>query len=94
MTGLSEGVPLYPVYKHLAASLYKAISSEALPRTENKLVVMQETSYLKQKEEEWSSLIKEKGSHLLNVSYACIGVSSFCFSFSYIIPKLMYVGCC
>ncbi|PHU25514.1 hypothetical protein BC332_03846 [Capsicum chinense] len=28
---------------------------------------MQETSCLKQKEEEWASLIKEKGSHLLNV---------------------------
>ncbi|KAH0661009.1 uncharacterized protein [Solanum tuberosum] len=66
-TGLSEGVPLYPLYKRLAASLYEAISSEALPRTENKLAVMQETSSLKQKEEEWASLIREKGSHLLNV---------------------------
>ncbi|KAM3374426.1 putative protein isoform X1 [Capsicum galapagoense] len=65
--GLSEGFPLYPLYKHLATSLYEAISSEALPRTENKLAVMQETSSLKQKEEEWASLIKEKGSHLLNV---------------------------
>ncbi|XP_015077712.1 uncharacterized protein LOC107021543 isoform X2 [Solanum pennellii] len=66
-TGPSEGVPLYPLYKRLAASLFEAFSSEALPRTENKLAVMQETSSLKQKEEEWASLIREKGSHLLNV---------------------------
>ncbi|XP_049411975.1 uncharacterized protein LOC125874970 isoform X2 [Solanum stenotomum] len=66
-TGLSEGVPSYPLYKRLAASLYEAISSEALPRTENKLAVMQETSSMKQMEEEWASLIREKGSHLLNV---------------------------
>ncbi|XP_060171839.1 uncharacterized protein LOC132603001 isoform X2 [Lycium barbarum] len=66
-SGLSVGVPLYPLYKHLAASLYEAISSEALPRTENKLAEMQESSSLKQKEEDWASLIKEKGSHLLNV---------------------------
>ncbi|XP_060171828.1 uncharacterized protein LOC132603001 isoform X1 [Lycium barbarum] len=66
-SGLSVGVPLYPLYKHLAASLYEAISSEALPRTENKLAEMQESSSLKQKEEDWASLIKEKGSHLLNM---------------------------
>ncbi|TMX00590.1 hypothetical protein EJD97_000505 [Solanum chilense] len=66
-TGPSEGVPLYPLHKRLAASLFEAFSSEALPRTENKLAVMQETSSLKQKEEEWASLIREKGSHLLNV---------------------------
>lgn len=66
-TGPSEGVPLYPLYKRLAASLFEAFSSEALPRTENKLAVMQETSSLKQKEEEWASLIREKGSHLLDM---------------------------
>ncbi|KAK4370708.1 hypothetical protein RND71_010183 [Anisodus tanguticus] len=63
----STGGLSYPLYKHLAASLYQAISSEALPRTENKLAEMQETSSLKQKEKEWASLIKEEGSHLLNV---------------------------
>ncbi|XP_059300169.1 uncharacterized protein LOC132052583 isoform X2 [Lycium ferocissimum] len=66
-SGLSVGVPLYPLYKHLAASLYEAISSEALPMTENKIAEMQESSSLKQKEEDWASLIKEKGSYLLNV---------------------------
>lgn len=68
MTDLSEGVPSYPLYKHLAASLYQAISSEALPRTEYKLAVMHESSSLKQKEEEWTGVIRAKGSHLLNVS--------------------------
>ncbi|XP_009786150.1 uncharacterized protein LOC107774304 isoform X2 [Nicotiana tabacum] len=66
-TDLSEGVPSYPLYKHLAASLYQAISSEALPRTEYKLAVMHESSSLKQKEEEWTGVIRAKGSHLLNV---------------------------
>ncbi|OIS99098.1 PREDICTED: uncharacterized protein LOC109230788 [Nicotiana attenuata] len=66
-TDLSEGVPPYPLYKCLAASLYQAISSEALPRTEHKLAVMQESCSSKQMQEEWTSLIRKKGSHLLNV---------------------------
>nr|XP_009617597.1 uncharacterized protein LOC104109909 isoform X2 [Nicotiana tomentosiformis]XP_016459516.1 PREDICTED: uncharacterized protein LOC107783064 isoform X2 [Nicotiana tabacum] len=66
-TGLSEGIPLYPLYKHLAASLYQAISSEALPSTENKLAVMHESSSLMQMEEDWASVLREKVSHLLNV---------------------------
>nr|XP_027119642.1 uncharacterized protein LOC113736756 isoform X2 [Coffea arabica] len=64
----STGVPSYPLYKHLAACLYHSISCGGLFRISDKLdFVHHEDNPLKLKEEEWTKLINEKGSQLLNM---------------------------
>lgn len=62
------GVPSYPLYKHLAASLYHSISCGGLFRISDKLdYIHHEDNILKLKEGEWTKLINEKGSQLLNM---------------------------
>ncbi|KAK3012053.1 LOW QUALITY PROTEIN: hypothetical protein RJ639_012408 [Escallonia herrerae] len=64
---LSEGVPPYPLYKRLAASLCQCISSRAFCRTHNMMAFIDEDKSWKQKEDEWSKSILQHGSELLNV---------------------------
>ncbi|KAK3031885.1 hypothetical protein RJ639_035195 [Escallonia herrerae] len=64
---LSEGVPPYPLYKRLAASLWQCISSRAFCRTHNKMASIDEDNSWKQKEDEWNKLILQHGSELLNI---------------------------
>ncbi|CAI9108661.1 OLC1v1008322C1 [Oldenlandia corymbosa var. corymbosa] len=64
---LAKGVPMYPLYKHLAASLHQSISSGAFLPMSNQLNSTQEDSSMKLKEDEWIKLITEKGSLLLNM---------------------------
>ena len=59
---------MYPLYKHLASSLYQFISSGALVSTLNEIFSIHEDRSLKLKEDEWTKLIVEKGLELLNVS--------------------------
>ncbi|XP_022857961.1 uncharacterized protein LOC111378916 isoform X1 [Olea europaea var. sylvestris] len=63
----SEGVPLYPLYKRLASSLYQSISSRALCVGHNEIIPIQEDDLLKQKVDEWNKLIVEKGPVLLRL---------------------------
>ncbi|KAK2976783.1 hypothetical protein RJ640_027619 [Escallonia rubra] len=64
---LSEGVPPYPLYKRLAASLCQCISSRAFCRTHNKMELIDEDKSWKQKEDEWNKSILQHGSELLNI---------------------------
>ncbi|CAK7322658.1 unnamed protein product [Dovyalis caffra] len=61
------GVAHYPLYKRLASALYQSVKSGAFYRNYEKMVFSDEDSNLKQKEENWNKLIKEKGFELINV---------------------------
>ncbi|GER27886.1 60S ribosomal protein L38, partial [Striga asiatica] len=65
--GVSSGVPSYPLYKHLAASLYQLIHSGTLCTTHKEIVPMPEDRSLKNKDGEWNKLVMEKGSSLLSM---------------------------
>ncbi|KAL3641609.1 hypothetical protein CASFOL_012424 [Castilleja foliolosa] len=64
---VSKGVPSYPLYKHLASSLYECIQSGALCTTYNELIPVPRDDCLKNKDEELNKLIMEKGSALLSM---------------------------
>ncbi|KAJ6733925.1 ASCH DOMAIN PROTEIN putative ISOFORM 1-RELATED [Salix koriyanagi] len=66
-TDSSYGVVLYPLYICLASALYQYVKSGAVCRTYEKMVFSDKDSDLKQKEENWNRLIKEKGLELINV---------------------------
>jgi hypothetical protein len=72
-----DGVALYPLYKRLASALYRSVKSGAVCRTYEKMVFGDKDSNLKQKEENWDQLIKEKGLELINVSFCCRFLSIF-----------------
>ncbi|XP_058094266.1 uncharacterized protein LOC131240181 isoform X9 [Magnolia sinica] len=63
----SGGVPLYPLYKHLASTLHSCITSGAFWRTSNTITSIQEDECLKQKENEWSKLIASEGTELVKM---------------------------
>ncbi|KAF3953089.1 hypothetical protein CMV_021431 [Castanea mollissima] len=62
-----EGVPPYPLYKHLASALLESINSKTFCRTQNSLKFIPEGSSLKQEENEWQKLVLEKGSEIVNI---------------------------
>ncbi|XP_076910774.1 uncharacterized protein LOC143568509 isoform X2 [Bidens hawaiensis] len=62
-----EGVPSYPLYKHLASALLKSISSGAIHKMHTDSPLVHEDSSLKQKECEWNNIILEKGSDLIKM---------------------------
>ena len=62
------GVPEYPLYKRLALSLLKSIASGCFCGGFEKVLLGKEVTWLKEKEEEWSNMITQKGSELVNVS--------------------------
>nr|GME06570.1 uncharacterized protein LOC109179562 [Ipomoea batatas] len=70
-TDISEGVPCYPLYKHLAASLHQSIQSGTISRSCNRLPVMREADFTCQMEEECNNLVREKGSQLQNLLDTC-----------------------
>lgn len=63
----SEGVPLYPLYKHLASAFHRCLTSGTFCGTSNTMTQIQENELLKQKANEWSKLMMDKGSELMNV---------------------------
>ncbi|KAJ4723551.1 RNA-binding ASCH domain protein [Melia azedarach] len=62
-----QGVPPYPLYKRLALALCRSVVSGDFCTTCRKVPLMNEDSFLEQKEEEWSQLILNKGSQLVNL---------------------------
>ncbi|KAF2604989.1 hypothetical protein F2Q70_00028099 [Brassica cretica] len=60
------GVPEYPLYKRLALSLLKSIASGCFCGGFEKVSLGKEVTWLKEKEEEWSNMITQKGSELVN----------------------------
>ncbi|KAL3506776.1 hypothetical protein ACH5RR_032158 [Cinchona calisaya] len=66
-TDTLTGVPSYPLYKHLAATLYQSISSGTLFRISDKLESINEDNSYNLKEEEWTKLIMEEGSQLQSI---------------------------
>ncbi|XP_058184548.1 uncharacterized protein LOC131302015 [Rhododendron vialii] len=64
---IAEGVPTYPLYKHLASTLYQSLSFGAFSRPYDRMPLMHEDSSLKHKEVAWIALVMEKGSELINV---------------------------
>lgn len=63
----TSGVPMYPLYKHLASTLHCCITSGTFCRTPNTLASIQEEESLNGKEKEWSELIMEKGSEMITM---------------------------
>ncbi|XP_022556248.1 uncharacterized protein BNAC04G02940D isoform X2 [Brassica napus] len=59
------GVAEYPLYKRLALSLLKSIASGCFCGGFEKVSLGKEVMWLKEKEEEWSKLIIQKGSELV-----------------------------
>nr|XP_043630512.1 uncharacterized protein LOC122601843 [Erigeron canadensis] len=62
-----EGVPPYPLYKHLASALWKSISSGTVHRMHANPSLINEAPSLKEKEQEWNKIIVEKGSDLVKL---------------------------
>ncbi|KAL4632248.1 hypothetical protein ACB092_04G036800 [Castanea dentata] len=62
-----EGVPPYPLYKHLASALLESINSKTFCRTQSSLKFIPDGSSLKQEENEWQKLVLEKGSEIVNI---------------------------
>ncbi|CAN8318228.1 unnamed protein product [Cochlearia groenlandica] len=61
-----EGVPEYPLYKPLALSLLKSIASGCFFGAFEKVLVVKDVILLKEREEEWSKMISQMGSELVN----------------------------
>ncbi|KAH7681231.1 PUA-like protein [Dioscorea alata] len=57
-----RGVPMYPLYKHLAHSLERSLSSGTFVRVPDS-----DDELLKMKEDEWSKLLLENGSELMKI---------------------------
>ncbi|KAJ0093642.1 hypothetical protein Patl1_26488 [Pistacia atlantica] len=62
-----QGVPLCPLYKRLALALVRSVSCRAFCRTYNYGVLVHGDGLLKQREDEWSELILNKGAELINI---------------------------
>lgn len=62
------GVPDYPLYKRLALGLLKSIDSGCFRGTFEKISLATEVIWLKERDDEWSKLIIQKGLELVNVS--------------------------
>ncbi|VVB03248.1 unnamed protein product [Arabis nemorensis] len=60
------GVPEYPLYKRLALSLLKSIDSGCFCGISEKISMAEELIWLKEREDEWSKMIIQKGSELVN----------------------------
>lgn len=61
------GVPVYPLYKHLARAIEHCINSGSYQRTTNSVVSIPLDESLEMRENEWSKLISDKGSDLLKM---------------------------
>ncbi|KAL6582115.1 hypothetical protein OROMI_006129 [Orobanche minor] len=66
LSEVSTGVPTYPLYKHLASSLYQYIHTGACCTSSKELIPLPEDRSLK-KDEKRNTLIVEKGSALLTM---------------------------
>lgn len=65
-TGISEGVPTYPLYKRLASALQQWILSGSFFSTsDNMLPFFCEDESFKEKKDKWNELVSQKGSELL-----------------------------
>ncbi|KAK7325084.1 hypothetical protein VNO77_29153 [Canavalia gladiata] len=64
-----EGVPSYPLYKHLASALLRCMDSETFYTTGCNLALTHEFEdpSIQQKHKEWHKLIVEKGSEIVNI---------------------------
>lgn len=73
-----KGIPSYPLYKHLASSLFESIHSGALCTACKELIPAHRDHCLNKNDEEWNKLIVEKGSALLSVR-----LKSLCWNYYY-----------
>ncbi|KAM7278746.1 hypothetical protein ACFE04_005880 [Oxalis oulophora] len=65
---IEGGVPRYPLYKRLASVLYHCLATGVLSRTMYKeMPLICEDVSVKQKQEQWSELIMDKGIEFVNV---------------------------
>ncbi|CAH8333309.1 unnamed protein product [Eruca vesicaria subsp. sativa] len=61
-----RGVPEYPLYKRIALSLLNSITFGCFCGAFEKISLGKEVIWLKEKEDEWSKMIIQKGSELVN----------------------------
>lgn len=66
-TGVRRGVPTYPLYKHLARALERAIASGSFDRERLESDSIPVDKSLRGKEGEWNELILAKGSEILKI---------------------------
>ncbi|KAL4567689.1 hypothetical protein LXL04_023281 [Taraxacum kok-saghyz] len=66
-TDISEGVPAYPLYKHLASALCRSISLGAIHTPNANIPLIHDDSSMNQKMIEWNKIILEKGSDLIQM---------------------------
>ncbi|KAI3889010.1 hypothetical protein MKX03_012443 [Papaver bracteatum] len=63
----SGGIPVYPLYKRLASALLQCITTGKFVRESNEVMLIKEDELLKQKEDEWSKIIRDKGMELVKM---------------------------
>ncbi|XP_019457183.1 PREDICTED: uncharacterized protein LOC109357651 isoform X2 [Lupinus angustifolius] len=63
----SKGVPLYPLYKHLASSLFRFMDSHSFCSTPCNSAMTVEDTLMHYKHNQWHKLVLDKGSQLLNI---------------------------
>ncbi|KAI3994668.1 hypothetical protein MKX01_027558 [Papaver californicum] len=62
-----EGIPLYPLYKRLASALLQCLTTGEFVRESNEVMLIKEDESLKQKEDEWSKIVRDKGMELVKM---------------------------
>ncbi|XP_026389902.1 uncharacterized protein LOC113284611 isoform X1 [Papaver somniferum] len=63
----SGGIPLYPLYKRLASALFQCIATGEFVRDSNEVLLIKEDESLKQKEDEWSKIVRDQGMELVQM---------------------------
>ncbi|KMT15807.1 hypothetical protein BVRB_3g057820 isoform A [Beta vulgaris subsp. vulgaris] len=66
-TNFSEGVPPYPLYKHLASALHQWIISGSISSSSENVPLLCEDETLKEMKIKWNELVSQKGSELVNM---------------------------
>ncbi|CAN6723010.1 unnamed protein product [Malus baccata var. baccata] len=66
-TDCFQGIPPYPLYKHLALALHESIISGTFLGTRHNMASDVQESSLKEEKNGWQKLISEKGSELFNM---------------------------
>ncbi|KAL2920910.1 maturase K [Bienertia sinuspersici] len=62
-----EGVPQYPLYKHLASALEQWIISGTFFSTINNVAILCEDDSINEKKDYWNDLVSQKGSELVEM---------------------------
>ncbi|XP_065866808.1 uncharacterized protein [Euphorbia lathyris] len=65
--GSFDGVPNYPLFKRLASALYQSLLSRSFLKTYDDIEFLRKDLSLQMKEEQWQTLILEKGTQIMDM---------------------------